>query len=140
MSIETRALPVATDLTRPFWLAAKEGKLVIQHCTSCNRNQFFPRPFCLQCMSSEIEWIQSNGTGTVYTFTINRRGSNPYMNTRVPYAVAMIELDEGVRLMANIVDSALEQIEIGCRVCVTFEALTEHISLPQFRLSSEQTA
>ena len=140
MSIETRALPVATDLTRPFWLAAKEGKLVIQHCTSCKTNQFFPRPFCLQCMSSEIEWIQSNGTGTIYTFTINRRGSNPYMNARVPYAVAMIELDEGVRLMANIVDSALEQIEIGCRVCVTFEALTEHISLPQFRLSSEQTA
>lgn len=140
MSIETRALPVATDLTRPFWLAAKEGKLVIQHCTSCKTNQFFPRPFCLQCMSSEIEWIQSNGTGTVYTFTINRRGSNPYMNARVPYAVAMIELDEGVRLMANIVDSALEQIKIGCRVCVTFEALTEHISLPQFRLSSEQTA
>jgi uncharacterized OB-fold protein len=51
------------------------------------------------------------------------------MNARVPYAVAMIELDEGVRLMANIVDSVLEQIEIGCRVCVTFEALTEHICL-----------
>jgi|688.fasta_scaffold920028_1 uncharacterized OB-fold protein len=139
MSSETRALPVATDLTRPFWLAAKEGKLVVQHCISCNKNQFFPRPFCLHCMSSELEWIQSNGTGTIYTFTINRRGSDPYMNARVPYAVAMIELDEGVRLMANIVDSVLEQIQIGGRVHVTFEALTEHISLPQFRLTSDQT-
>jgi len=86
-------------------------------------------------MSSEIEWIQSNGTGTIYTFTINRRGANPYMNARVPYAIAMIELDEGVRLMANIVDSVLEEIKIGCRVSVTFESLTDDISLPQFRLA-----
>jgi uncharacterized OB-fold protein len=135
MSIDTRALPVPTELTRPFWQAAKEGKLVVQHCTSCNKNQFFPRPFCIHCMSSAIEWIQSNGTGTIYTFTINRRGVNPYMNARVPYAIAMIELDEGVRLMANIVDSVLEKIKIGGRVCVTFEPLTDDISLPQFRLA-----
>ena len=134
MSIETRTLPVATDLTQPYWQAAKEEKLVIQHCTACDKNQFFPRPFCIHCMSTELEWIQSGGTGTIYTFTINRRGSNAYMNARVPYAVAMIELDEGVRLMANIVDSALEQIRIGSRVSVTFERLTDDMSLPQFRL------
>lgn len=139
MSIDTRALPVATDLTKPFWLAAKQGKLVVQHCPACHKHQFFPRPFCLLCLSSELEWVQCRGTGTIYTFTINRRGSNPYMNARVPYAVAMIELDEGVRLMANIVDSALEQVKIGCRVSVTFESLTDDISLPQFRLMSEQT-
>jgi uncharacterized OB-fold protein len=134
MSTETRSLPVSTALTQPFWIAAKKGKLVIQHCIACDKNQFFPRPFCVQCMSSELEWIEAAGTGTVYTFTINRRGSNPYMNARVPYAVAMIELDEGVRLMANIVDSALDQVRIGARVRVTFEELTEDITLPQFRL------
>jgi uncharacterized OB-fold protein len=57
------------------------------------------------------------------------------MNARVPYAIAMIELDEGVRLMANIVDGVLEEIKIGCRVSVTFESLTDDISLPQFRLA-----
>jgi len=134
MTTQARILPVVTDLTRPYWEAARDEKLVIQQCVDCSSYQFFPRPFCLKCMSENIEWTPSSGNGTIYTFTINRRGSNPYMNERVPYVVAMVTLDEGVRLMANIIESEIEKVRIGARVSVVFEKVTEDISLPQFRL------
>lgn len=129
-----RTLPVATDLTKPYWESARQGKLAVQRCTSCGTRQFFPRPFCLDCMSTAIEWVQTSGYGSIYTFTINRRGSTPFMNDQVPYVVAMITLDEGVRMMANIIDSPIDQVRIGAKVCVMFEKITDEISLPQFRL------
>jgi len=85
-------------------------------------------------MSENIEWRPSSGHGTIYTFTVNRRGSNPYMNERVPYVVAMVTLDEGVRIMANIIESEIGNVRIGARVGVVFEKVTEDITLPQFRL------
>jgi hypothetical protein len=134
MTTQTRTLPVATALTLPYWKAARDERLVIQQCLDCSSYQFFPRLFCLKCMSENIEWRPSSGHGTIYTFTVNRRGSNPYMNERVPYVVAMVTLDEGVRIMANIIESEIGNVRIGARVGVVFEKVTEDITLPQFRL------
>jgi len=134
MTTQMRALPVATDLTKPFWQAARQGKLVVQRCATCGTHQFFPRPFCLDCMSTDIEWVQTKGEGSIYTYTINRRGSNSFMNDQVPYVVAMVTLKEGVRLMGNIIDSPIDQVRIGARVRVVFEKIDDEISLPQFQL------
>lgn len=129
-----RPLPTPTDLTAPYWAAARRGQLVVQRCTQCQRHQFYPRSFCMQCMGESLDWVPSSGLGRIYTYTINRRGANAFMAERTPYAVAIVELEEGVRLMANIIGSRLEDIHVGKPVKVVFEAASDDITLPQFKL------
>lgn len=130
-----RPLPAPTGLTAPYWAAARRGQLVIQRCAHCQRHQFYPRGFCMHCMGETLDWVQASGLGRIYTFTVNRRGANAFMAGRTPYAVAIVELEEGVRLMANIVDSRLEDIAIGKPVKVVFEAASDDVTLPQFQLA-----
>lgn len=129
-----RPTPSPTDLTAPYWAGAKRGELLIQRCTQCQRHQFYPRSFCMHCMGQTLDWVRSSGLGHIYTFTINRRGANAFMAERTPYAVAIIELEEGVRLMANIIDASLDDIAVGKPVKVAFEAASDDITLPQFQL------
>jgi uncharacterized OB-fold protein len=135
MTSPARPLPVPTDITRPFWDAAKRGRLAVQICHGCQRRQFYPRNFCTHCMSESLGWADTSGKGVIYTYTINRRAANAFMTGRTPYAVAVIELAEGVRLMANIVNTPLERIAIGKPVRVVFEAASDDISLPQFEVA-----
>lgn len=136
MQPSQRPLPQPTHITQPYWDAAKEHRLVIQECACCKARQFYPREFCTACLSERIEWIECGGMGTVYTYTINRRASNASLGDKVPYVVAAIDLDEGIRMMANIVDSAPEAVRIGSRVRVCFEKVTDEITLPQFKLDA----
>lgn len=129
-----RPLPQSTRITQPYWDAARQNRLVVQQCGCCKTRQFYPREFCTACLSDSLEWIDCGGGGTVYTYTINRRPSNAALSEKVPYVVAMIDLDEGVRMMANIIDSPAEAVRIGSRVRVCFEQVSEDITLPQFRL------
>jgi uncharacterized OB-fold protein len=124
-----------TDDTRFYWESAKAGKLVIQKCAACGTPQFYPRAFCIRCLSDGVEWIEASGRGTIYTFTVNHRPANDYMKDRVPYIVAAIDLDEGVRLIANIVDSDPKQVRCGAAVRVVFEKASEEITLPQFAIA-----
>jgi uncharacterized OB-fold protein len=134
MADTPRPLPRATDITAPYWKAANEGALCMQLCQQCRRWQFFPRAFCVHCSSEDIVWQKTAGLGKVYTFTINRRAANPFMKERLPYAVAIVELDEGPRMMANIINSDLDAIRIDARVRVCFERVDENLALPQFEL------
>lgn len=134
MSQNQRPLPQPTDITRPYWSAALAHRLVIQECRQCRSRQFYPRGFCTQCLSDDLDWQPCTGQGTIYTYTVNHRAPNAFMKERVPYVVAAIDLDEGVRMITNIVDSPLEKIRIGARVKVVFEDMTDEISLPQFQL------
>lgn len=135
MTQALRPLPLPTDITAPYWQAAKKERLTIQHCKQCQRWQFYPRAFCAHCASEDLVWQETSGLGRIYTFTINRRAPNVFMKSRLPYAVAIIALDEGPRMMANIVNSDLEAIFIGARVQVCFEHVSDEIALPQFELS-----
>ena len=129
-----RPLPVPTELTRPYWESAKQGELRIQHCQACGHWQFYPRPFCLRCESEDLQWQRTAGLGSIYTFTVNHRAPNPFMKARLPYVVAIVQLDEGPRLMANVLDAKPGEVAIGKRVQVRFEAASEDITLPQFSL------
>ncbi|WP_144640425.1 Zn-ribbon domain-containing OB-fold protein [Bordetella genomosp. 13] len=133
-----RPLPQPTDATRPYWEGAVQGKLLIQQCASCGRHQFYPRLFCTACLSDEIRWVEASGHGTVYSYTVNHRGSTPYFKPRTPYVVAVIDLEEGVRLMTNIVDCEPRNVRIGARVQVCFEAVNATLALPQFRLAGTE--
>ena len=131
-----RPLPQPTRITQPYWDAARDHRLVIQECACCKARQFYPREFCTACLSEDVGWIECGGRGTVYTYTVNRRASNAALAGNVPYVVASIDLDEGVRMMANIVDCPPEAVRIGSRVRVRFERVSDGITLPQFTLEA----
>ena len=128
-------LPIPTSETAPFWRAALECRLEIQHCRACARHQFYPRRFCTQCLSDQIAWVQASGRGRIYTFTVCHVAAHPAFEARVPYAIAMVELDEGVRMLAGIVDSDLTRLAVGAPVQVCFERISEEVALPMFRLA-----
>jgi hypothetical protein len=124
--------PVANADSRPYWAAASEGRLVIRKCKACGQLHFMPRYLCPHCWSDQLEWVEARGTGSVHSFTIIRRASDPAFAPLVPYPVALIDLDEGPRMMANIVGPEALAVKIGDRVQVTFEDRGEGAKLPQF--------
>lgn len=129
-----RPLPQPTDLTRPYWQAAAQVELHMQHCGACGQWQFYPRPFCIHCEAEALHWRAVSGLGRIYTYTVNHRAPNAFMKARLPYVVAIVELDEGPRLMANIQGEGALDAAIGKRVKVLFEPVSDELALPQFAL------
>jgi uncharacterized OB-fold protein len=121
--IPARPAPEIIGHAAPFWAAAREGRLVIQHCPACGHFQHYPRPWCTNCLHQDPEFVESDGTGTIYTFTVIRRSPVPAFAARVPYVLAFVDLDEGVRLVTNIVGCDPETVRIGQRVQAQFEAV-----------------
>lgn len=119
MTLEVRAQTASAPLPDPgpdpFWAAAADGRLVVQHCQSCGRRQFYPRPLCLGC-GQMPEWLEASGDGTVYTFTVIRQNGAPGFAKRLPYVVAMIDLAEGPRMMGNVIGCGLDDVHIGMAV------------------------
>ena len=111
-----------------FWEATNAGKLLIKHCTACNKPHWYPRPQCPFCMSSETVWKESAGSGTIYTYSVTRRG------VPVPYAIAYVRLDDGITMLTNIVDCDLDAIRIGARVKVVFRESDGGPKVPAFTL------
>lgn len=115
--------------TAPFWEGVSAGVLRIQECDRCGTRIFYPRLVCPNCLSSELTWIDSSGQGTVYSFTVVHRAP-PGFEEEAPFAVALIDLDEGVRLMGRL-DSASPRI--GARVHAAFRPNSDGLILPYFR-------
>lgn len=134
-----RPAPDTRNAGASYWRAAAEGRLLVPHCGACERSFWHPRPHCPHCGSKQVGWIEATGKGTIHTFTVVRQSGDPYFRTRLPYAVAMIELDEGVRMMSNVVDTPIESLCIGMPVEVVFEASGEGIGVPLFRATGATT-
>jgi uncharacterized OB-fold protein len=117
--------------TQPFWAKAKEGKFVIQYCRDTGKPQFFPRPVSLATGRRNLEWREVSGRGTVYSFT-NTFSAWPGHEDRVPYLCALVELDEGVRLIANLMHVKAPDVKIGMKVKLCWEKLSEDINYPAF--------
>jgi len=117
----------------PFWQAAAEGRLVLKSCKACGKPHYPPRYLCPHCWSEKLEWIKSEVMGTVYSLTVTRRAPFEAFAQRVPYMVALVDIDERARLMTNIVGDGALQAKIGDRVRVCFEKRGEH-AVPQFEL------
>lgn len=121
MQSTDKPLPAWTALTQPYWDAAKRGTLVAQYCRPCARYQFYPKPLCTACWGSELEWRPLSGRGKVYSYSIVRRAPSPAFGVG-PYVVALVDLDEGIRILTNIVGVQPESVAIGQAVAATFEA------------------
>lgn len=102
--------------TLPFWTAAREQRLTYQVCHDCQQVVFYPRQHCPHCLGRSLQWRESAGIGTVYTFSVVRVSRDPKFADRVPYCVALVDLDEGFRMMSNLVDVDPDQVAIGLRV------------------------
>jgi uncharacterized protein len=109
----TMAIPEIHPEHKEYWDAAAEGTLLIKHCNSCGEYHYYPRVLCPHCMSDNTTWIEAKGTGSIYTYSVMRRG--------VPYAIAFVELDEGPKMMTNLVDCDLGMVHINQRVKVVFK-------------------
>ena len=124
--------PIPNADSAPYWAAARERRLLIRKCSSCAALHFMPRHLCPVCWSDELEWVESKGTGSVHTFTVMRRAPLANFAALAPYVVALIELDEGPRMVANVQGSDALSTKIGDRVKVTFEDRGNGAMLPQF--------
>jgi uncharacterized OB-fold protein len=127
-----KPLPRVTDLTRPFWDGAKNSELLVQTCRRCGSGQYPPRPVCLQCWSDELEWKRASGGGTIYSHTTAYRTSTKGFREDTPYVVAIVELDEGPRMVTNVVGCAPDDVHVGQAVRAVFHRATDDITLVKF--------
>ncbi|MEI8400086.1 MAG: Zn-ribbon domain-containing OB-fold protein [Alcaligenaceae bacterium] len=125
-------IPVANPDSQVYWDSANQERLMIRHCKACNVLHFMPRYLCPACWSTELEWIQASGFGVVHSFTVVRRAPMKEFDHLVPYVVALIELSEGPRMMANILGPDALTTRIGDQVKVCFEQRGPDAKVPQF--------
>lgn len=128
-----RNVPTVEEETRPYWEGCKRHELMIQKCNGCGSYQHPPRGFCGECYKMDIAWQKSTGKGTVWTYTVTYRNQDPGFRHLVPYVMAYVELEEGIKMMTNIVDCDPESVRIGMPVEVTFDDVNENISIPHFK-------
>ena len=126
-------LPVPNLDNQEFFDRCREHQLVLRRCRDCTLFSHPPRPNCPNCASDNLEWVKSQGRGTVYTFTITRQPVSRAFEGLLPWAVVDVELDEGVHFISNLVGCDLEEIVIGMQVDVVFEEVNSEITLPKFK-------
>ena len=135
MADYTKPLPVPDPLTKHYWDSVKAHAMQIQKCGSCGKFVFYPRSVCPHCGLRELHWTSVSGKGKVYGFTISYQKGMPAFGAEAPYSIAVVELDEGVRLMTNLVNIAPdpEKIKVGMDVVVHYDDVTDVITLPKFK-------
>ncbi|MGV9312881.1 Zn-ribbon domain-containing OB-fold protein [Streptomyces sp. NPDC003691] len=121
----TAASPEIDDFTRPYWDAAAAGALLLRHCRACGKPHHYPREFCPYCWSGDGEWVAATGRATLYTWSVVHRNDLPPFDRRVPYIAAVVELEEGPRLMTEVVECEEGRLRIGMRLEVTFRVMEE---------------
>jgi uncharacterized OB-fold protein len=130
--------PTPTELTDAFWDATREQTYVVQWCTACAEPIFYPREVCPLCLSAgSLAWRASTGRGVVHAVSVQHRPGNPTMADRVPYAVALVEVDAGdgahtVRVMSNVVNCDPDTVQVGDALTLTWEPLSDGRNLPVF--------
>jgi uncharacterized OB-fold protein len=134
--VYTKPLPDPTEVSRPFWEAARQHRLLIQRSRKTGEHVFYPRAVSPFGEDDELDWVEASGRGTLYSFTVARRATAPQWEPDVPYVIAIVELEEGVHMTANIVDCAPEDVSIGMPLEVAFHDVTPDVTLPQFRPAS----
>lgn len=107
---------VTTPLTKPFWDRANDGELLMQRCLDCGHRQHYPRNLCTICWSENLTWMIASGRGTVWTFTVVDKPGHPAWVVETPYVIALVELEEGPRLTARILDCPTTEVAVGMAV------------------------
>ena len=133
MGAVQKPLPEISPEMAPFWDAARRHELVVQRCTGCGAYRFPARELCSRCLSRDSGWQRVSGRGTLFSFAVMHQASHPGFAAEVPYAVVTVELEEGVRLLSNVIGCAPSDLQIGMPLEVVFEDVTPEVTLPKFR-------
>ena len=133
-ALPQRPQPVPTSITREFWEATRDRRLLLQYCTVARKFQHYPRPVSIYTGRHTLEWREVSGNGKIYAFTLTLRAP-PAFRGREPYMIATVELDEGARIMSNIVDCRAEDVKIGARVQLRWDPLEDGLHYPVFALA-----
>jgi len=133
MSEYKKPLPVIQPWSAGFWEAAKQHQLVVQTCDDCQAKIFYPRKFCPECWSSNLGWSEASGKATVFSFSITMLGIEEKFADDLPLVLAWVDLEEGVRMLTNIINCEPNAVTIGMDVEVVFEDVSPEISLPKFQ-------
>jgi uncharacterized OB-fold protein len=128
-----KPLPKQSPWSKPFWDGCKKHELLIQKCKDCQKYIFYPKLFCPHCLSTHLEWVKTTGRGKIYSYTIVYSYGPTEFSEDTPYIVAIIDLQEGVRMMSNIVGCAPETVECDMEVGIVFDDVNEEMTLPKFR-------
>jgi uncharacterized OB-fold protein len=126
-------LPSIDVETKPFWDGLKEHKFLLRHCNACGRDHYYPRPFCPTCWSDDLSWKPASGRGRLYTYSIVHVNDLPPFNERVPYVAAIVELDEGPRVMTNVEGVPFDELRADMPVTVDFKAISDDVTIAVFR-------
>lgn len=128
-----KPIPVSDEASKPFFEGARAHRLMIQRCTTCGTAHWPVQSRCSECLSTDIAWVQASGKGTLYTFALMHQIIHPGFASEVPYNVAEIDLEEGLRVTSTIVGCSHADLRIGMPLEVTFADLTDEVSLPKFQ-------
>jgi uncharacterized protein len=128
-----KLVPQPDGLNAEFYAHCAAGELRFQRCTACATWRHPPRVRCAACGSDEVEWALASGRGQIYSWTITHRPLDPGFADEVPYAVLVVEMEEGPRLVGNLRELAPSDLALGLAVEVVFEPVAEHVALTQFR-------
>lgn len=135
-----KPVPVPDEASLPFFQGAREHRLMIQRCTDCGTAHWPVKSRCPVCLGAEIVWVQASGKGTLYTFSLVHQVAHPGFASEVPYPLAEIDLREGLRVISTIVNCSHADLRIGMPLEVTFEDISDEISLPKFRPARQPEA
>ena len=127
-----RPVPIPTSVTRRYWDSVNEEALRIPKCRTCGAVHFYPHALCPNCMSPDLDYVPVSGNGTVYSYTIMHRAPATSFQHDIPYAVALVELEEGVRMISNLVGCPIEEVRIGMPVRAVYEDVTPEVTLFKF--------
>jgi uncharacterized OB-fold protein len=123
--MSARPIPPVSELTEPYWAAARRGELVVQRCSQCEERPFPPRARCPRCGAGSLAWAPVSGRGRVYSYTVAHRAPHPVFQGQLPLVVAIVELEEGPRLFTNVVGCAPADVEVGMAVEARFEPIDD---------------
>lgn len=128
---------MSTVWTDPFWDATAQHRLVLPRCGACGEYRFPPTPFCPSCASQDVEWVEHDGRGTIYSFTVVRHAVIPDVQAALPFVAAVVELPgtNGCRMIGNIVDVEPDAVQIGQAVTIDWYDVREGETVPVFRLA-----
>jgi len=130
-----KPIPEPTIESKPFWDGLKEGRLLIQRCADCGTLRHYPRPMCSECRSLESDWAEVSGRGTIYSWTETHHPFHIGFRGELPYILATVALEEGVRIQSQVLGASLDQLKVGMPVTTVLVAATDDLVLPYFKLA-----
>ena len=125
--------PLSPEVSRPFWEAAKRHELVMPRCTICDHLFFYPRSECPRCLSTHLEWMQVSGRGRLHTYTVVYQPANAAFRDDTPYIYAVVQLDEGPRMVSNVVQCEIDTVRVDMPLEAIFDDVTLEWTLVKFK-------